>query len=335
MSNDTQRVLVTGGAGYVGSHACKALKAAGFLPVTYDNLSRGHRRLVRYGPLEEGDIRDASRLTEVIARHSPVAVMHFAALAYVGESVAEPLIYYDNNFVGALTLMEATHKAGIDKFVFSSTCATYGTPERQPIDEDSLQAPINAYGRSKLATEYALRDFGVASGLRAVMLRYFNACGADPDGEIGELHDPEPHLIPRVMMAASGEIDAIDVFGTDYPTPDDTAVRDYIHVCDLAEAHVAALRYLQAGGATTALNLGTGRGHSVREVIEAARRATGRDIAVRYGPRRAGDPPALVADASRAKSTLGFEAEWLDIEKIIASAWVWHCAQRSVAPDIA
>ena len=321
---DSPRVLVTGGAGYIGSHACKALEAAGLLPVTYDNMSRGHRELVRFGPLEEGDIRDAKRLADVFARHKPIAVMHFAALAYVGESVAEPLLYYDNNFAGALNLIEVTRNAGIDHFIFSSTCATYGTPERQPISEVTPQEPINAYGRSKLMTEFALRDMGAARGLRSVILRYFNAGGADPSGEIGERHAPEPHLIPRVLAAAAGEIDAIDVFGTDYPTPDGTAVRDYIHVCDLASAHVAALRYLQAGGATTALNLGTGRGHSVREVIDAAKRATGREITVRYGDRRAGDPPALIADASLAKTTLGFEPVWRDMEKIISSAWKWH-----------
>jgi len=322
--DDAPRVLVTGGAGYVGSHACKALKAAGFVPVTYDSLIRGHRELVLYGPFEGGDIRDESRLAGVLARHSPVAIMHFAALAYVSESVAEPWLYYDNNVVGTLTLIEAARKAGIQAFIFSSTCATYGTPAHKPISEDEPQAPINPYGRAKLAAEFALRDIGDACGLRSVMLRYFNACGADPSGEIGELHDPEPHLIPRVLMAAAGEIDAIDVFGTDYPTADGTAVRDYIHVCDLADAHVSALRYLQGGGRTTALNLGTGRGHSVREVIEAARRATGRNIAVRYGARRAGDPATLVAEASRARVTLGFVPRWLDIEATIASAWEWR-----------
>jgi UDP-glucose-4-epimerase GalE len=326
--HDILRVLVTGGAGYIGSHACKALKAAGLMPVAYDNLSRGHRELVLYGPLEEGDIRDGKRLAEVLSRHKPVAVMHFAALAYVGESVAAPLLYYDNNFSGGLTLLEAARNAGIDKFVFSSSCATYGTPERQPISEDAPQSPINPYGRTKLMLEEALYDCGAAWGLRSVMLRYFNACGADSSGEIGERHDPEPHLIPRVLMAAAGEIDAIDVFGTDYPTADGTAVRDYIHVCDLADAHVAALRYLLSDGATIALNLGTGRGHSVREVIAAARRATARDIPVRYGARREGDPPMLVADSSLAKTTLGFEPKWLDIERIIASAWKWR--QREI-----
>jgi UDP-arabinose 4-epimerase len=326
---DIPRVLVTGGAGYIGSHACKALKAAGLLPVTYDNLSRGHRELVRYGPFETGDIRESKRLEDVFSRHKPIAVMHFAAFAHIDEKTAEPWLYYDNNFVGALTLIEATRKAGVDKFVFSSTCATYGTPERQPISEAAPQAPINAYGRSKLMVEFALRDFATACGLRSAILRYFNACGADPSAEIGEWHDPETHLIPRVLMAAAGEIDGVDVFGTDYPTPDGTAVRDYIHVCDLADAHVAALRYLQNGGSTTALNLGTGRGHSVRQVIDAAKRATGRDIAVRYGERRLGDPPSLVADASRARGALSFEARWLDIEAIIASAWTWHQRRQS------
>jgi UDP-glucose-4-epimerase GalE len=324
VNQNVDSVLVTGGAGYVGSHACKALKAAGFVPVTYDNLCRGHRELVQFGPLEEGDIRDAARLDDVLARHRPTAIMHFAAFAYVGESVSEPWLYYDNNFVGALTLIEAARKSGIDNFIFSSSCATYGTPERQPISEDADQSPINAYGRSKLMVEFALRDYGKACGLRSVSLRYFNACGADPAGDIGEWHDPEPHLIPRVLMAAAGEIDAIDVFGTDYPTPDGTAVRDYIHVGDLADAHVAALRYLQNGGGATALNLGTGRGHSVRDVIESAKRATGRAIPVRYGPRRDGDPPVLLADVSLSKSTLGFEAKWMDMETIIASAWKWY-----------
>ncbi len=318
-------VLVTGGAGYIGSHACQALKAAGFCPVAYDNLSRGFPSLVRYGPLEDGDIRDRQRILQVIARYKPVAAMHFAAFAYVGESVQEPALYYRNNFVGALTLLDAMREAGIDKLVFSSTCATYGMPERQPISEGEKQSPINPYGRSKLMVEQALADYSAAYGLKSASLRYFNACGAHPSGEIGEMHDPEPHLIPRVLMAAKGAIGAIDVFGIDYPTADGTAIRDYIHVCDLADAHVAALRYLIAGGGTTALNLGTGRGHSVREVIDAAKRVTGRNIPVRYGPRRAGDPPELVADASLAQKKLGWSAQWLDIEAVIASAWKWHC----------
>ena len=317
-------VLVTGGAGYVGSHACAALKEAGFTPVTYDNLSRGFRELVRFGPLEVGDIGDAARLAEVFAKYKPVAVMHFAAFAYVGESVTEPALYYRNNFVGAMILLDAMREAGLDKFIFSSTCATYGTPERQPISEDLPQSPINSYGRSKLMVEHLLRDYSAAYGLRSAALRYFNACGAHPSGEIGEMHDPEPHLIPRILMAARGEIDTIDVFGTDYPTPDGTAVRDYIHVCDLADAHVAALRYLQGGGETVALNLGTGRGYSVKEVIDAAARATNRRVPVRYADRRAGDPPMLVADARAAAQVLGFAPKWTDIERIVASAWAWH-----------
>ncbi|HEY2446427.1 MAG TPA: UDP-glucose 4-epimerase GalE [Rhizomicrobium sp.] len=317
-------VLVTGGAGYVGSHACNAIRTAGLTPVTYDNLSRGSRALVRYGPFEQGDILDEPRLLDVIERYRPVAVMHFAALAYVGESVEQPLAYYGNNFAGALTLLRAMHKSGVDRLVFSSTCAIYGTPDRIPIAETCPPSPINPYGRSKLMVEQALEDAGAAHGLRSVSLRYFNACGALETGEIGELHEPETHLIPRVLMAASGEIDAIDIFGTDYPTQDGTAVRDYIHVCDLAAAHVAALRYLDAGGATTAFNLGTGQGHSVREIVDAAARVTGRVPACRSATRRPGDPPTLVADAMAAGRVLGFVPQWTEIERIVASAWSWH-----------
>jgi UDP-glucose-4-epimerase GalE len=317
-------VLVTGGAGYVGSHAASALREAGITPVTYDNLSRGHRDLVRFGPLEEGDILDEARLVAVLDKHRPVAVMHFAALAYVGESIEAPLDYYRNNFAGALTLFRAMQKCGVDRFVFSSTCAVYGTPETQPITEVLPPQPINPYGRSKLMVEQVLRDAGAAHGLRSLSLRYFNACGAHPSGKIGERHDPETHLIPRALMAAGGEIEALDVFGTDYPTPDGTAVRDYIHVCDLADAHVAALRYLEDGGETTVLNLGTGRGYSVREVIDAAARVTGKAPPCRYVGRRPGDPPMLVADASAANRVLGFEAKWTALDPIVASAWAWY-----------
>ena len=317
-------VLVTGGAGYVGSHACAALGAAGYTPVTYDNLSRGHRDLVRFGPFERGDILDERNLVEVLQQHRPVAVIHFAALAYVGESVQRPLEYYRNNFSGALTLLSAMHRCGVDRLVFSSTCAVYGTPDSQPIPETSLLAPINPYGRSKLMVEQALADAGAAHGLRSVSLRYFNACGAHPSGEIGERHDPETHIIPRALMAADGEVEALEVFGTDYPTPDGTAIRDYIHVCDLADAHVAALRYLETGGETTALNLGTGRGYSVREVIDAAARVTGKEPPCRRVGRRPGDPPKLVADATAAKRVLGFEVKWTDLDAIIGSAWTWH-----------
>jgi UDP-arabinose 4-epimerase len=317
-------VIVTGGAGYVGSHACSALRGAGLTPVTYDNLSRGHRDLVRFGPLEKGDILDEARVVDVLKAYRPVAVMHFAAFAYVGESVEQPLDYYRNNFAGALTLLGAMRKCGVDRFVFSSTCAVYGTPETQPMPEMLPLAPINPYGRSKLMVEQALRDASAAHGLRSVSLRYFNACGAHPSGEIGERHEPEPHLIPRALMAANAEIEVLDVFGTDYPTPDGTAVRDYIHVCDLADAHVSALRYLEEGGETIALNLGTGRGYSVREVVDATARVTGKTPSCRYLGRREGDPPMLVADAAAAKRVLGFDAKWTDLDAIIASAWAWH-----------
>ncbi|HEY6578849.1 MAG TPA: UDP-glucose 4-epimerase GalE [Rhizomicrobium sp.] len=317
-------VLVTGGAGYVGSHACSAVRAAGFIPVTYDNLSRGFRSLVRYGPFEHGDILDEARLVDVIHRYQPHAVMHFAALAYVNESVKKPLDYYRNNFSGALSLVAAMRKCGLDRLVFSSSCAIYGTPESQPMAENLSPAPINPYGRSKLMVEQALSDASAAYGLRSVSLRYFNASGAHPSGEIGELHEPETHLIPRALMAANGEIDAVEVFGADYPTPDGTAIRDYVHVCDLADAHVAALHYLDAGGGTIALNLGTGRGHSVREVIAAAGRVTGCSPAIRISGKRPGDPPMLVADPTAAVRVLGFAPKWGDLDTIVASAWRWR-----------
>lgn len=317
-------VLVTGGAGYVGSHAARAIRDAGLVPVTYDNLSRGFRALVRYGPFEQGDILDESRLVHVLQQYRPVAVMHFAAFAYVGESMDIPIEYYRNNFSGALSLLSAMRNCGVNKFVFSSTCAVYGTPDTQPMPETLPLAPINPYGRSKLMVEQALADASIAHGLRSVSLRYFNACGAHPSGEIGERHEPETHLIPRALMAANGEIETLDVFGNDYRTPDGTAIRDYVHVCDLAAAHVAALRYLESNGGTLSLNLGTGRGHSVREVIDAAARVTGNPVPRRYTDRRPGDPPKLIADPTKARSVLGFSPAWTDLEAIIASAWAWH-----------
>ena len=317
-------ILVTGGAGYVGSHACKALAAAGHTPVVYDNLSRGHREFARWGPLEVGDLGEAAKLDAVLARHRIDAVMHFAALAYVGESVEQPALYYRNNVGGTLELLEAMRRAGVGLMVFSSTCATYGVPERMPITEDLPQQPINPYGATKLMIERVLRDYEPAYGLRSVALRYFNAAGCDPDGEVGEDHEPETHLIPRVLMAADGMLPRIDVFGTDYPTPDGTCLRDYIHVTDLADGHVRALDYLQRGGASSAVNLGTGRAFSVREVIAAAERVTGRRIPVHEGPRRAGDPPVLVADATRARTLLGFAPRYSEIEPIVETAWRWH-----------
>jgi UDP-arabinose 4-epimerase len=322
-------VLVTGGAGYVGSHACRALRAAGLTPVTYDNLSRGFRQLVRYGPLEEGDILDEARLGEVLQKHRPFAVMHFAAFAYVGESVQAPLDYYRNNFAGALSLVAAMRKCEVERLVFSSTCAVYGTPEKQPMTETLPLAPINPYGRSKLMVEQVLQDAAAAYAFRSVSLRYFNASGADPSGEIGEMHEPETHLIPRALMAANGEIDAIDIFGTDYPTADGTAIRDYIHVCDLADAHVGALRYLETGRESIALNLGTGRGHSVREILDSVERVTGYAPRTRVAGRRPGDPARLVADPTAATEVLGFAPKWTDIDETVASAWKWHRHDQS------
>lgn len=317
-------ILVTGGAGYIGSHACKALAQAGYTPVTYDNLVYGHREAVRWGELEIGDIGDRRRLDEVIEHYKPAAVLHFAAYTYVGESVKEPAKYYRNNVAGTLTLLEALVHHRIDCIVFSSSCATYGIPERIPIKEDHPQRPINPYGTSKLMIERMLLDFDKAYGLRSVALRYFNAAGADPDGEIGEDHDPETHLIPLALQAALGHREAVHLFGTDYPTPDGSCVRDYIHVADLAYAHVLALEFLTGGGTTTAINLGTGLGHSVLEVIEAARKVTGRKIPTILRARRIGDPPVLTASADRAFSLLGWRPRHIDLEEILYHAWNWH-----------
>ncbi len=322
-------ILVTGGAGYIGAHACKALARAGYEPVAYDNLVYGHREAVRWGPLIEGDLADRMLLAETIRRHKIGAVMHFAAYAYVGESVEKPEKYFHNNVVNSFGLMETMLTTGVKTIVFSSTCATYGLPEAMPIREDTPQHPVNPYGETKLMIERALHWHGVAHGLRHIALRYFNAAGADPAGEIGEAHDPETHLIPLILDAAAGRRAQIDVYGTDYPTPDGTAIRDYIHVQDLAEAHVLALRYLEKDGASTALNLGTGEGHSVRDTIAAARRITGRAIPSRDTSRRAGDPPVLVADARRARQVLGWTPALASLNRIIETAWAWH--QRDAA----
>lgn len=322
-------ILVTGGAGYIGSHACKALGQSGYTPVAYDNLVYGHREAVRWGPLEVGDIADRGRLDAVIAQYRPAAVMHFAAYAYVGESVQEPAKYYRNNVAGTLALLEAMVDQGIRRIVFSSTCATYGVPEHVPIGEDHPQRPINPYGASKLMIERMLQDFDAAYGLRSISLRYFNAAGADPDGEIGENHDPETHLIPLALQAALGQRGALKVFGTDYPTPDGSCIRDYIHVTDLAQAHVLALEYLNDGHASAALNLGTGRGHSVLEVIEAARQVSGRDIPVRFAERRPGDPPMLTAAAHKAQALLGWQPRYTDLADILRHAWGWHSQTRA------
>lgn len=318
-------VLVTGGAGYVGSHACKALAQAGYTPVTYDNLSIGNRWAVRWGPLELGDILDPSRINEVVKRHRPVAIMHFAALALVGESMQEPSLYYRNNVVGAINLLDAARAHDIGAFVFSSTCATYGVPDEVPIREEAPQRPVNPYGASKLMVERVLADYEMAYGIRYAALRYFNAAGADADGEIGECRQVETHLIPLMLDAALGVRPPLRIMGSDYPTPDGTAVRDYVHVTDLARAHTAAVRHLAAGGGSLRLNLGTGVGHSVREVLAIGERVTGRKIPADTAPRRPGDPPVLVAHPGSAAAALGLDlASSATIEQIIASAWQWH-----------
>ena len=318
-----QRILVTGGAGYIGSHFCKALAQAGRVPVVYDNLSRGHADAVKWGPLVQGDLRDRGHLRAALEEHRIEAVVHFAALAYVGESVTEPQRYYDNNLGGMIALLGAMQDLGIGQIVFSSSCATYGTPDALPISETAPQAPINPYGRTKLACEWMLRDAGAGWGLRSVALRYFNAAGADPEGEIGERHDPETHLIPLALLAASGRGGPLRVFGTDYPTPDGTCIRDYIHVADLARAHLLALAHLAGGGGSLALNLGTGRGASVREVVAAVEQVTGRAVPLLEAPRRAGDPPELTADPAEAERILGFRAEYRDLAQTVADAAPW------------
>ena len=321
-------ILVTGGAGYIGSHTCKALAKTGFNPVTLDNLVYGHRNAVKWGPFIEGDLSDRALLAEVMRKHAVVAVIHFAAYAYVGESMREPGKYFANNVVNTLNLLDAVQSAGVENMVFSSTCATYGLPERIPIDEQHPQRPVNPYGESKLFVERALKWYEVAHGLKWAALRYFNAAGADADGEIGEDHTPETHLIPLVIHAALGVGPHVDVFGTDYPTRDGTAIRDYIHVTDLGEAHVRALEHLLGGGDSLALNLGTGRGYSVREVVSAVERVSDRTVPTRNAPRRLGDPPELVANAEQAGQLLGWYPRHSSLENITRTAWAWHRAQH-------
>jgi len=315
------RVLVTGGAGYIGSHTCKTLANAGYEPVSYDNMVYGHEELVKWGPLEVGDILDGERLKEVIDKYSPDACMHFAAFTYVGESVEKPARYYKNNVLGTLSLLEVLREKGINRLIFSSSAAVYGNPVKTPIPDDHPLSPVNPYGETKRVMEGVLRDFGAAYGLKSASLRYFNAAGADPEGESGELHDPETHLIPLVLEVAVGKREHITVFGDDYDTPDGTCVRDYIHVTDLADAHVRALERLDEGDVTKVYNLGNGNGFSVLEVIETAREITGHLIPAKIGPRRAGDPPVLVADSSRIMDELGWVSRYADLEVIIETAW--------------
>jgi UDP-glucose 4-epimerase len=326
------RILVTGGAGYIGSHAVRLFLARGHDVRVYDNLSMGHRAAVPADRLIVADLAEAHRLDQALVEYRIDAVVHFAAFAFVGESVTNPAKYYQNNLVNTLTLLDALRRHGVKRFVFSSTCATYGVPQTVPITEDEPQRPINPYGNGKLAVEYALGDYAAAYDWGFAALRYFNAAGASADGSIGEDHNPETHLIPLVLQAAAGRRPAIQVFGTDYPTPDGTCVRDYIHVDDLAEAHLLALEKLKPGVGLR-LNLGTGRGYSVRDVIRVAEEVTGRKVPVQEGPRRAGDPPVLVAAADRAQRELGWQPRHAELRPIVETAWNWHRAHPSGYDD--
>ena len=324
-------VLVTGGAGYIGSHAAKALAKAGFEPVVLDDLSAGHKWAVNWGPLVEGNIGDTDLVRKTIEKYRIEAVVHFAANAYVGESMHQPSRYFQNNVVNSLALLGAMLDTGVDKIVFSSTCATYGVPDRLPITEDHPQEPVNPYGESKLFVEKALRWYSEAHGLKSVCLRYFNACGADPEGEIGECHDPETHLIPLTLRTALGLNRQLLMYGTDYPTDDGTAVRDYVHVSDLADAHVLAVKYLHDGGKSTSINLGMGRGHSVREVVRSVEQVSRKPVKVVEKPRRVGDPPVLVAHAGRATELLGWSPRFTTLEETVYTAWRWHASRKMLA----
>ena len=321
-------VLLAGGAGYIGSHTAKYLAGKGYRPVVFDDLSTGHAHSVKWGPLVRGNILDREALLTAFETHRPEAVMHFAALAYVGESVLEPSKYYRNNVSGSLVLLDAMREAGIKRFVFSSSCATYGTPATLPITEECAQSPINPYGRSKLMVEEMLGDFDRAYGFPYVALRYFNAAGADPGTEIGEEHEPETHLIPLAIEAAQGRRAGITVYGTDYPTPDGTCVRDYVHVQDLAQAHHLAMEYLVRGGKSDAFNLGNGDGYSIRQILDAVAARSGGTFPVANSARRPGDPPVLVGSAGKARAVLGWKPEFPALEDIIGTAWNWHGRNR-------
>ena len=325
------RVFVTGGAGYIGSHCCKALARAGFEPIVYDNLSTGHAEFVKWGPIIEGDIRDQDKLARALLDTRAEAVIHFAGLAQVGESMTEPARYYDVNVVGVLRLLQAMTQTGVNKLVFSSTCAVYGASATMPISESTVTQPASPYGASKLAAERMMEDFDLAYGLRSLRLRYFNAAGADPENEIGEWHEPETRLIPVAIAAALGRGPALRVFGTDYDTPDGTAIRDYIHVGDLATAHVSALQYLLNGGPSDAVNLGTGVGTSVKQAIDEIAAVVGRAVPVEVAPRRAGDPPSAVADPARAGTILGWHPERSRLGDIVEDAWRWHRSRNTGA----
>jgi len=319
-----KNVLVTGGAGYIGSHACKVLRACGYVPVTYDNLSTGWQDAVQFGPFEQGELADRERLDGVFAAYRPIAVLHFAALSQVGESFEKPGLYWRNNIVGSLTLIEAAVDAGCLDFVFSSTCATYGDQDNVVLDENSDQFPTNSYGSSKRAIEEMLRDFGHSHGLRHVIFRYFNVAGADPDGLVGEHHQPETHLIPVILDVIDGKRPALTIHGTDYDTSDGTCVRDYVHVVDLVDAHILGLKWLRDGKENRVFNLGTGHGFSVREVVDHSRNTTNRTLDCRTGPRRAGDCAKLVSGSGRARAELGWEPTRSTLPQMIADAWQWH-----------
>lgn len=331
----TDNVLITGGAGFVGSHVCKALAQTGYRPVVYDNLSKGHRWAVQWGPLEIGDLSDRKRLADVIARYKPVAVMHFAASTEAGHSVRAPGSFYENNVANTLGLLQIMLDQRVTRIVFSSSAAVYGDPVSLPMTEDHPKAPVNPYGETKLMCEKILADFGVAHGIRSISLRYFNAAAADQEGCIGEAHEPETHLIPLVLDTAAGNRSHISIFGDDYDTPDGTCIRDYIHVSDLAEAHRRALVRTEKIDTAEALNLGTGRGHSVLEVIAAAEQVTAQRIPTKRESRRAGDPPSLVADPTAAKDMLDWTPQWPDLETQIADAWRWHQVHTDGAAAVA
>ena len=322
-------VLVTGGAGYIGSHTAKHLATVGWRPIVLDNLKRGHIESVKWGPLVQAEVGDQAALKKIFDEYAIDAVLHFAAFAYVGEAMRAPDLYFRNNVVSTLNLLDAMLAGNVRTIVFSSTCATYGDARHIPISEDHIQQPVNPYGESKYMVERLLHWYGSVYGLRWAALRYFNAAGADPAGELGENHDPETHLIPLAIAAAAGRKQALEIYGTDYETPDGTAIRDYLHVLDLAEAHVAALRYLQAGGPSTAFNLGTGRGHSVREVVAMVERVSGRQVPAKEVARRCGDPPSLIADATKAATVMGWVPRHSSLENIVQTAWNWHITEAN------
>ena len=317
-------VLITGGAGYIGSHVCKMLAEEGHTPVTYDNLSNGNRDAIQWGPFEEGDILDQDKLRYVLNKYQPEAVMHFAAYAYVGESIMKPKKYYRNNVVGTLNIAECMLQESINNLIFSGSCATFGAPESMPINETYAQNPISPYGKSKVASENIINDFSSAHGLRSVILRYFNAAGADKDLEIGELHSPETHLIPLLFDACTRTINNFNVNGDDYDTFDGTCIRDYIHVTDLADAHILAYKKLKQDGVTTSYNLGNGEGFSIKQVIHMVEKVTGLDVPFDIAPRRVGDPPILIADSTKARKELLWSPVNSSLESIIESAWLWY-----------